>query len=81
MDTKLRSFVKAIVWRVIGIFVLAVISLMVTHNWKEVTAITIIFHSIRMVLYYWHERAWQHITWGKVKKPNWNKHCKPKCVL
>jgi hypothetical protein len=33
------------------------------------TLITVLFHSIRVVLYYFHERLWEHISWGTVKHP------------
>jgi len=70
MDTKLRSWVKSIVWRIIGIVLLGGIAYLVTGNWKEMTVITILFHGIRLVLYYFHERIWeQHISWGKIKHP------------
>lgn len=69
MDTKARSWVKSIVWRVIGIILLGIISYLITGNWKEMTIITVLFHSIRVVLYYFHERLWEHISWGRSKHP------------
>ena len=56
MDTKKRSWTKSIVWRVIGIVLLGVISYLITGNWKEMTSITVLFHGIRVVMYYYHER-------------------------
>ncbi|MEW5692936.1 MAG: DUF2061 domain-containing protein [Candidatus Hydrogenedentota bacterium] len=69
MDTKLRSMVKSIVWRVIGIIILAVIAYATTSSIKEMTIITLLFHSIRVILYYIHERVWEHINWGRLKHP------------
>jgi len=69
MDTRKRSLVKSIVWRVTGIILLGVISYLVTGNWKEMTKITVLFHSIRIILYYFHERFWEKISWGKLKHP------------
>ena len=54
MDTKKRSLVKSITWRVIGIVLLGIISYAVTGNWKEMTIITIIFHGLRLIMYYYH---------------------------
>ena len=31
--------------------------------------ITLVFHIIRIILYYFHERFWERITWGKIKHP------------
>ena len=69
MDTKKRSIVKSLTWRVIGVVLLGAISYMITGNWKEMTIITILFHSIRVVLYYYHERGWERVSWGKIMHP------------
>ncbi len=69
MDTKIRSWVKSVVWRGIGIILLGAISYLITGNWKEMTIITVLFHSIRVILYYFHERLWERISWGKLKHP------------
>ena len=69
MDTRIRSWVKSIVWRLVGIVILAAISYWITGNWKQMTIITTLFHSIRVVLYYYHERLWERINWGRLKHP------------
>jgi len=69
LETRTRSWVKSIVWRLLGIFILGLISWLVTHSWKEMTLITIIFHAIRLILYYFHERLWETISWGRIKHP------------
>ena len=69
LETRTRSWVKSIVWRLLGIFILGFISWLVTHSWKEMTLITIIFHTIRLILYYFHERLWEAISWGRIKHP------------
>jgi len=69
MDTRARSWVKSVVWRVVGIVILGAISYLITGSWKQMTLITVLFHSIRVVLYYFHERVWERITWGKMKHP------------
>ena len=69
MDTKVRSWVKSIVWRLIGIVLLGWISYLVTGSWKEKTAITTLFHTVRVVMYYYHERIWERISWGRKKHP------------
>lgn len=70
VDTRLRSWVKSITWRLIGIVILGALVWLFTQDWKETTLITITFHAIRLVLYYYHERAWERIDWGrKTPKP------------
>ncbi|MCK4304235.1 MAG: DUF2061 domain-containing protein [Candidatus Eisenbacteria sp.] len=69
MDTKKRSWGKSITWRVFGIVLLGLISYLITHDWKDMATITVVFHSIRLILYYFHERIWERISWGKLKHP------------
>jgi uncharacterized membrane protein len=68
-ETHTRAWVKSFVWRLIGIVILGVISLKVTGSLKEMSLITLLFHSIRVVLYYVHERIWEKIDWGRIKHP------------
>ena len=69
LETRTRAWIKSIVWRILGIAVLGIIAWLVTHSWKEMTIITIIFHSVRVILYYFHERVWERIHWGRIKHP------------
>ncbi len=69
MDTPKRSWMKSITWRIIGVVLLGLISYFITKNWKEMAIITVIFHGIRVVLYYYHERIWDRISWGRMKHP------------
>ncbi len=66
-EMKRRSWVKSIIWRVIGIFILGGLSWLVTRDWQETTIITVVFHAVRTVLYYYHERMWDKIEWGRIK--------------
>jgi uncharacterized membrane protein len=68
-ETNTRAWIKSIVWRLFGIVILGAISWSITHSWKEMSMITILFHSIRIVLYYLHERIWDRIHWGRNKHP------------
>lgn len=69
MDTKKRSWAKSLTWRVFGVVLLGSISYLITRNLKAMTTITLLFHGVRMILYYYHERIWQHVSWGKIKHP------------
>jgi len=69
LETRARAWVKSVVWRILGIVILGVISWLVTHSLKEMTVITIIFHGVRVILYYLHERVWERINWGRIKHP------------
>ncbi len=69
MDAPKRSWTKSVTWRVLGIVLLCAISYFITKDWKQMTLITVVFHSIRVVLYYYHERVWDQIPWGRMEHP------------
>ena len=66
-ETRKRSWVKSIVWRMTGVLLLGGLAWVFTGNWQETTWITVSFHAVRVVLYYYHERAWDKISWGRKK--------------
>lgn len=68
-ETRLRSWVKSATWRLSGVIILGGITYAMTRNWKETTVITAVFHTLRFILYYFHERAWAHVGWGKHTHP------------
>jgi len=71
METKIRSWSKSITWRIIGIAILPLIMLFVnicigTDIATMAIWTTVIFHAIRIILYYFHERIWLKIKWGTI---------------
>lgn len=69
MDTRRRSWVKAITWRASGIVLLGIVAYGITGSWEEMGIITALFTGVRLFLYYAHERAWERVRWGKVPHP------------
>jgi len=69
LETRSRAWVKSLVWRILGIFILGVISWVITRDLKEMTIIHALFHGIRLILYYFHERIWDKVNWGRIKHP------------
>ena len=62
-ETHRRSLTRSIIWRTIGIIVLALITYLVTGNWVTTTLVTILHHSTFILVYYLHERFWIKISW------------------
>ena len=73
-EIRRRSMVKALLWRVIGIvwtWIGAYLILLYTpekYSKASIVAslIVIYHHSTRMVMYYFYERIWSAVSWGKV---------------
>ncbi len=72
-EQKKRSLIKTVLWRIIGIawtwMGAYLIIFFLPENLKKAsiiaTAIVIYHHSTRMVMYYFYERIWNNIEWGK----------------
>jgi uncharacterized membrane protein len=58
VETKKRSIIKTITYRIICIISLLIISYLLTGNIYQATYITIIFQTFQTIVYYLHERAW-----------------------
>ena len=65
MDTHSRSFAKALSWRVTGTIDTMIISLVVTGSLKLAATIGLTEVVTKSVLYYFHERAWLKIPYGR----------------
>ena len=65
MDTRSRSFAKALSWRVTGTIDTMVISLIITGSVKLAAAIGFTEVVTKSLLYYFHERAWLRIPYGR----------------
>ena len=66
-ESRTRSFIKALSWRLIAFTVLGIISYSFTRSWKETTYITIVYNVVQIFIYFLHERLWGRIGWGKAK--------------
>lgn len=63
--SRSRSALKAITWRIIGTLDTFLISLFITK--KPIVAASIASFEVvtKTILYYFHERGWNKIKWGR----------------
>ncbi len=64
-EKPIRSIVKSISWRVVGTIDTILISWVITGEVKTAFSIGAIELGTKMILYFFHERAWNNIKWGK----------------
>lgn len=57
-ETHKRSMLKSLVWRIIGVFWLALITWIFTKSLVQTSLITVIHHATFLVVFYLHERVW-----------------------
>tara|TARA_R100001369_G_scaffold91655_1_gene133590 strand:+ start:780 stop:1040 length:261 start_codon:yes stop_codon:yes gene_type:complete len=60
-----RSILKTISWRVVGTLATVTISYFITGTLALAFSIGGIELVSKMVLYFFHERAWNNLKWGK----------------
>ena len=65
MDSKFRSLVKTISWRLTGSGATFLISLLISNNISIAGTIAVIQLVANTILYYIHERIWNKIEWEK----------------
>jgi uncharacterized membrane protein len=63
MDTPRRSLVKTISWRVTGSSATFLIAYLMTGNLAVAGVIGVTQMISNTILYYFHERIWNKITW------------------
>jgi uncharacterized membrane protein len=56
------SALKSIVWRLMGVFILAAVTYFYTRQWIVTTKITLVHHSFFLVVFFLYERLWTHIA-------------------
>jgi len=60
-ESKLRSVSKSVIWRIMGVLILAIVTYAYTRQWIQTGLITIIHHGIFLFVFYFHERLWLKI--------------------
>lgn len=69
VEKSYRSFVKAMSWRLTGTIDTIVISFLITGRLSWAFSIGGIELFTKVTLYYFHERIWNHIRFGRVEIP------------
>ena len=60
-----RSLAKTISWRIIGTLDTLILSWIIIGEASTAAAIASVEFVSKMILYFFHERAWSKIKWGK----------------
>ncbi len=66
-----RSLAKTISWRTVGTLDTIIISYFITGDLTMAASIGTIELFTKMALYYFHERAWDKVKFGKVPEPDY----------
>jgi len=64
-EKPIRSVAKALSWRVIGTLDTLIVSYLLTGEMSVAASIASVDFLTKMVLYFFHERIWNAVKWGK----------------
>lgn len=64
-ERPMRSIIKSISWRIIGTIDTVIISWLITGTLSMAFSIGGVELVTKMILYFFHERLWNNIKWGK----------------
>jgi len=64
-DSHSRSLLKALVYKLGSVLVLASLSWVFTRDVMRMFAMTLSYEAMAIIGYYVHERLWDRIRWGK----------------
>ena len=64
-EKPIRSIVKALSWRIVGTIDTLVVSYVLTGEISIAASIASVDFLTKLVLYFFHERIWNKIKWGK----------------
>ena len=59
MTSHKSSALKSIIWRIMGVIVLASVTYFFTGQWKKVSQITPVYTAIKLVMYYIYDKVWK----------------------
>ena len=71
LDTHKRSIAKSISWRILAGIITMCVALVMTGKPDFAMQIGLADTLTPLLIYYLHERAWDRITFGRVKAPDY----------
>jgi uncharacterized membrane protein len=71
MESKRRSFVKAVSWRILATCLTMIVAYLVTGETAFALKIGGIDTVLKFAMYFGHERLWVRIPYGKTEAPDY----------
>lgn len=67
-STYARSLVKGVCWEVISFIITFAIVYLIYGGFKTSFLFSLALTLIKSSLFFFHERAWKRVKWGKIKE-------------
>lgn len=65
MENSHRTLLKAFTWQLIGFVVMTIVNYFYMGNLQSGLGLSALLTGIGLVSYYFHERLWARIRWGR----------------
>jgi uncharacterized membrane protein len=72
-DKHYRSLIKGVSWRITGSIDTLIISFFITRKLSWALSIMSVEFFTKVALYYFHERVWEKLSFGRVKEAKQDK--------
>ena len=70
MEQKKRTVVKALTWQIMGFFVMTALGYITTGSIQAAGGLALGAAAIGTVTFFFHERLWARVRWGRNDTPN-----------
>lgn len=71
LETRRRSVAKSLSWRVLAAIITATVVYAMTGKLRFAAEIGLIDTTTKLLLYFFHERAWNKINYGRLPTPDY----------
>ena len=71
METRSRSIVKALTWRVMALIITTAVVWIASGSVELAASVGLADTVIKLGAYYGHERCWLKVKFGKIKPPEY----------
>lgn len=65
METGKRTFVKTIIWQILGLLTMSLVGFAITGSLVSGGALAVANTGVGVVTYITYERVWSKINWGR----------------
>ena len=70
-ESRKRSLAKSISWRILAGIITACVALFMTHKLDFAAKIGIADTTVKLLIYFLHERVWNKINYGRAPAPDY----------
>ena len=65
MENNTRTLTKALTWQVMGFVLMTIVNYFYMGSLKQGLGLSLLLTLMGLVTYYFHERLWARIAWGR----------------